>query len=824
MNERMVAALTRLFEKHRIVFWYDAKKEMAEEYAALELPDIEKVEIANNEFGLKYRILRQEPKTKFLLYNAGPQPADASNWLLDVLLAQGEFRADQQALWLAELGLGREFAGLLEEHGEFFRSAKRIRQLEASLGGDDTAKTIRLKMLAVCAGAKARPDSILEALLAELAAEEDDKYRLVERCGLASFFWRQLKDIYGYQAQKPTMKDFAIELFLRAFGNDSLLLPDALVFMDGWKNNRKCGEDFRTLSARCARDLNMASGLDQADVESLVEVDCFELVDRKIITDLVGAVENGTMPHDEVARIARKRRQSFWYDEFASLYEAILNASQFLDAMHGICLEMESAAQGVEKYWRSWHKLDQFYRRFCASARSAGQTSLLAGLGEKMDKVYVNNFLYPLAGNFQAVLPREWRIPGILRMDGFFAAHVRPYLERKGKVCVIISDALRYEAACELREKIESDNRFSAEIEPMLSMLPSCTQTGMAALLPHADLEFESHNPQNVLVDEMSSLGTESRNRILQAACRGQALKAEEVLSLDGASLREMLKASDVCYIYHNRIDALGDKLATEHDAFMAVGDTLGELARLIKKLTSNNVNNILVTADHGFLFQRTIPDESDFASMNGTCGEEFVRSRRFILGQNLETPPGMLHFSSGQLGMKGGVEALIPMGLSRIRVQGSGSRYVHGGATLQEVLVPVIKINKKRKDDTVFVTVDILDSSNSSITTNQIAIIFYQREAATLKIRPRELRAGIYSQTGELVSSLHELVFDSDSENPRDREQTVSFTMTGASAAYRGQNVILKLEERIEDTNQFREYARRGYALRNVMEIDEWD
>lgn len=824
MNKRLADSLARLFEKHRVVFWYDAKKEMADEYAALELPDIEKVEIANNEFGIKYRILRQQPKTKFLLYHAGPQPPDQDNWLLDVLLAQGEFRADQQGLWLAELGLGQEFADLAAGHGEFFRSAKRIRQLKEKLGDEDTVKAIRLKMLAICAGAKARFDSILEALLGELAAEEDDKFRLIERCGLAPFFWENLKNIYGYMAQNPTLQDFAIELFKCALGNPGQLATDAAVFMDDWKNNRKCGEYFRILSNRYACALGINSVLDKTGIDNLWEADCFRAIDQKIIALLVSAIENETMTHDEIANIARKRRQSFWYDDFEPLYGAILKASQFFAMMRDINLDMENAAEGVEKYWRSWHRLDQLYRHFCANARLVGQSSLMAGLVEKVDKIYVNKFLYPLSSNFQTVLPEEWRIPGILRMDKFFKFHVRPYLARNGKLCIIVSDALRYEAGAELREKIEADNRFSAEIEPMLSMLPSYTQAGMAALLPHAGLEFENSKPQNILVDGMPSMGTENRGRIIQASCRGQAVKAEEILYMDNASLREMLKANDVCYIYHNRIDAVGDKLSTEHDVFHAVDDTFDELVRLIKKLTGNNVNNILVTADHGFLFQTSAPDESDFASMDGIDGEEFVRSRRFILGRNLDGQPGMRHFTSSQLGINGDIEALVPMGLCRIRVQGSGSRYVHGGATLQEVIIPLVKINKKRKDDTTFVSVDILDSSTSSITTNQLAIIFYQREATTLKARPRKLRAGIYSEKGELISSRHELIFDSTSNNPRDREQTTVFTLTGASTAYRGQNVILRLEEQIKDTNQFREYACRVYALRNYMDIDEWD
>src|SRR3972149_4021921 len=95
-------ALSRLYDKHRIVFWYDAKKELRPEFEALSLPEVEKIELNNNEYGVKYHILREDQENKILLYHEGPQPLDPQNWLLDVLLSHAEFKADQISLWLSE--------------------------------------------------------------------------------------------------------------------------------------------------------------------------------------------------------------------------------------------------------------------------------------------------------------------------------------------------------------------------------------------------------------------------------------------------------------------------------------------------------------------------------------------------------------------------------------------------------------------------------------------------------------------------------------------------------------------------------------------------
>ena len=103
-NAKIQQALGNLFEKQRIVFWYDARREFRADFESLVLPGVEKIKLTNNEFGVKYRVLREQPEQKFLLFKDGPEPAHLENWLLDVQLASGNtFRTDQVALWLAEL-------------------------------------------------------------------------------------------------------------------------------------------------------------------------------------------------------------------------------------------------------------------------------------------------------------------------------------------------------------------------------------------------------------------------------------------------------------------------------------------------------------------------------------------------------------------------------------------------------------------------------------------------------------------------------------------------------------------------------------------------
>jgi uncharacterized protein (TIGR02687 family) len=828
-SERITQALTKLFDRHRIVFWYDTKYELRSDFEAVSLPDVEKLEIANNEYGLKYRVLREAPTQKFLLYKEGPQPAELNNWLLDVQLAHGEFRTDQVAIWLSELELGLEFADIAKAHAEFFQAEKRKDAFKKWLKLEDTAGQLRLKMLAVCAGSEPRMDSVVETLLQQLADDRVEGMRLIERCGLDAFLWEQLTRFYGYESTEPSLRDFVIALFKSCYAmstdGEFKMTGDALVFLKRWKDSRQFESGFEALSAECADVLGIEQDLGKRDFRNLIELDYFRLIDQKIISDLVRAVVGRTVTSGDVALWVRQRRQGHWYDEFRDLYEAIEFGARFIQKLGEANLTMDSLADGVQRYSRAWFQLDQLYRKFTYHVRLSGQPSLMGALSEQVENLYSNSYLLKLGDAFQIHVDSSarWEAYPVVQQNTFFEHWVRPFLRKDKRVCVIISDAMRYEIGDELLSLIRQEDRYSAELEPALSMLPSYTQLGMAALLPNKALAIADNDTGTTLVDGQSSQGTANRTKILQAALegRGKAIRAEEFMQLNRDDSRDVLKGNDVLYIYHNRIDHTGDKMHSEGQAFEAAEQTLDDLIRLIKKLTAANANNLLVTADHGFIYQNRELDESDFLSVPANGDNILYRDRRFVLGKGLASSPAFHHFSSGQLGLDGDMEVQIPKSINRLRLKGSGSRFVHGGASLQEVVIPVLKVNKKRQSDVSAVEVDILRGASSVITSGQLAVTIYQSGPVTEKIQPRLLRAGIYTEAGELISDSHELVFDLTSENPRERELQVRFLLSRKADEANGQEVSLRLDEQHAGTSHYKEYKSLRYMMRRSFTSD---
>ena len=829
MNDRIINALQQLFKKHRIVFWYDAKHELRDDFDSLVLEDIEKIVLDNNEFSVKYKIIREQPNQKFLLYRAGAQPTPLDNWLLDVQLAHGEFRTDQVAIWLSELSLGIEFAEVLKDHAEFFRAKSRKDALSKLIEPSDSSGMVQLKMLAVCTKSEPKMDTVVESLLQDLANDKDEKMSLISRSALDGFFWEQMNRYYGYKSAEPSIHDFAIELFKSSYAmatdGQVKLSNDALVFLKRWKDSRQYQDSFEMLSDKFSDDLDIRDDLSSRDFKQLIDIDYFRLIDNKIISALANAVLQSDFTAEQMAIWIRQRRQSHWYAEFEHTYQALDNAAQFIATFNQVKIDMDSFVQGVERYTQSWYRLDQLYRKFIYHKLESGEVSLLNHLNDKIENIYSNNYLLKLGNRFQEFVESEsqWNVAPILRQDNFFGHWVKPFLDNNNKIYVIISDAMRYEIADELVSLIRQEDRYSADIAPMLSMLPSYTQLGMAALLPNETLSIADNTSGTVLVNGQSSQGRSNRSKILKTALqdRGDAITADNFMQLNRDGSRELLKANDVIYIYHNRIDHTGDKMLSEGQAFEAAEKTLSDLMKMIKKLAAANANNILITADHGFIYQNREIDQSDFSGAEVRGKEVLYKDRRFILGKGLVDSPGLHKFSSEALGLIGDVEVQIPKSINRLRLSGSGSRFVHGGASLQEVVVPVVSINKKRQSDTTAVEVDILRGSNSLITTEELTVSLYQSTPVTEKNQPRVLRVGVYTESGELISDSYEMTFDLRSENPRAREQQVNLIFTRRIDELNGQEVVLKLEEKVGGTSHYKEYKSLKYTVRRSFTSD---
>ncbi len=823
------SAIERLHQKHRLVFWYDPGRDFYEDFQQLELNTAEKLEVELAGFGVKYFLLKEEPEKRFLLYFPFDEPAVEENFLLDLQLSNVEFRTDKASIYAQELELPLHLKEVIDAHLAFFNSKERREKLLRLLPDKPLKEQLMDSMLAVAFGADRKS---LEHYLFEYASDylkdKDRMTRQLERFHLSPYFWARVDKHYQYPVDSPSIYEFIKLCFKRASNLFSEKDPRKYsgLLLKLWQDSRSHQETYRDWAISLAEDLAVKNQLGSIPYKKLAGESIFREPDLKAISDLASTEMNSVRDIDDALEYIREKRTSFWFDEHRGYYQTLENGLLCRKAMMGADgIEFEEYEEAVKSYMENWYQVDYYYRKFIFHYRSAMQNKVFQNLYQQINNRYSNTYLLNLATAWQKIIDsKSWKLPyGLNRQRGFFARSVKPSLDQQRTV-VIISDGLRYEAAVELMERFRRENRFEASLDYGITEVPSYTQLGMAALLPHSQLSIKNKS-QQVLADDIPSLGVQGRGKILaeSSGVSATAINAEEIMKMPSSTAgREFIKQYQLIYVYHNAIDKEGDDKTTEHRVFDAVEEEISYLMNLCKALTNMNVSKMIITADHGFLYENEPLSNADF-NLESPAGEEvWSVSRRFAIGKGLQNSNDCVHFTSDELQLKGDFEVLIPKFMNRFRVKGAGSRYVHGGMSMQELLVPVLSIKKKREDTTRYVDIDIIKSTEK-ITTNILPITFIQSEPVTDYVHARKIKAFLQAEDGQIISDTFIGEFSFEDKMDRQRKIQHHFHIKAdAPDKYNKQYVKLVLQEPV-DRDNWRHYKDFVYVL-NISVHSDFD
>lgn len=822
--------LQRLFEKHRIVVWYDALCEFAQEYEEVVLPNVIKCQISNNEFALKHRMLISEPKAKFLLYGKFEQPNPDDNWLLDIELSNIVFHTDQESLTLQELGLPAHYKMWVRTHVQFFKNKDRKARFASIISLKDNEDDLTKALIQTVIGSTSSTlDDIIKAYAtAFINGKSDTIDKELTQYNLADYLWTWIESAYRYSSADRSIYGFILDVFQKSFrstSKESTLNSSAEVLLSSWKDARSFEAIYQELVRRVESALDIASKVENCDINELLSDDVFESIDRRIIQDLAYQLEQGNISSEKVDSIIKQRESCYWYGKYTELYNAIKHANWlFKEIAKYNNVKFVDYPDGFTQYTDKLYVIDQHYRKFIQHYRQSSQNSVLSSLYKKVHKAYSNTWLLKLSDAWQEVIDRNagWYF-GDKSQFGFFKHVVQDkYIDKNITLFVIISDALRFECGQELHDLFSQEPRYSSTLEYLITGLPSYTQLGMAALLPHKNLEFGEND--SILIDTKNSIGIPAREKVLieNSGVKATTILAEKLMSIPSKSdeARRLVQDHQLVYVYHNRIDKTGDDKTSEDKVIEASKEEIEYLLEVTKKITNMNGNHVVITADHGFIYQNEPLEESDFSDAK-VSGEIIKDNRRYIIGKNLQHDNNVMKFSAQSLHINSDVDILIPKGINRLRKQGSGSRYVHGGATLQEVVTPVLYIAKKRTDTVSKVGVDVLKGSNR-ITTNLQRVKFFQESPIGEKKIARSVKSYFCSIEGEqkkIISDVFSYTFDSDSQRAQDREVEYNFTIS--TELRRSSTVYLIVEEQIDQTNRWKSLLELPYTLILAMEND---
>ena len=835
-------------EHGRIVFWKDAEKQYADnvgtlvgENAANEtlrdvkliLPDIgDEDDRKHIPFSVRYRMFREEPNQKFLVYMTDDAPAAQDDWLLDLKLAYGStFSADKLTMTLTGTlpdttpDVQNAWLEVMKRLPRFFDSEERTKRFAKRLDPHDDATDFQAKMVATLLHLKDDRHSMQDIwaeLLTQYANDDDSGISAIERMGLGEFHWSGTRRIYHFDVDagiedKLTVKDFVLWLFQLAWNGFSDGVAGASAYAniirdwDDWYKNIDLRTVLQELSETAVAELRLSTQIADMSVEELADRDLFRDVDEMLVNKLFERLGTQSIADDQVPRIVNGRKRKLWYAEYAEQYACIVAASRLHDTLVK-CADLigtiNSPEQGMELYTKELYKADGAYRKYVLAWNKANPYA--TGVNDDLQNEY-EAYQQDLGRAWQTQIDTlsQWRFTGVDSQSDFYEYKVEPTLKAGRKIAVIISDALRYEVAQELSERINGESRFNAELTMQYSVLPSYTQLGMAALLPHKTLAFDKDH-YHVLVDGKSATGTENRNGILSNV-GGKAIQYEDLIRLKVSEIKELYKSCNVLYVYHNSIDAIGDAEKTETGTFDACEKAFKELGELVKRLSSGNVYNMIITADHGFLYQDRDLDGTEWLSEQPKGDEVWTKKRRFSIGSNLAPERAFVTFTAVQVGLEDprdeGVSIQVPNSIMRLRKQGTGVRYVHGGAALQEIVVPVLHVSKGRSaaDDVRPVEFTILQRTDR-LSSRQLTVEFLQNEPIEGKIRARTVLAGLWGHDANgsdvLISNETPVAFDLTGRERSERHVTATLMLTSDADRFNGTSIELHLREKTTGAN----------------------
>jgi uncharacterized protein (TIGR02687 family) len=591
-------------------------------------------------------------------------------------------------------------------------------------------------------------------------------------------------------------------------GNTAAKRAAVINFVKVWRESRTLSESYNQIASDVAYELEIKNKLAEfTQPEHLLHVETFADAEEAVLKLL--ARDLPAYNSNDIADWVSIRLRCHWcyqYEKYAAIYRALKSAKQFYELKDKYAdgfsslgaKNFDRASTLYKAYEDEIHQFDTSYRVFSENSLRASQNGSdilkLTGLVDDIESLYVDWFLHDFAIAWGKLVDNEsllenWKLPFINNQYEFYNSEVKSVLRQGSvkRVFVIISDAFRYECAKEIHDSINNRNRYKSELKSQLGVVPSYTQAGMAALLPHT--KFTAHLNRNVeyKLDGLSVHGTENRNKILQGH-GGIACTYDDMMKWTNQQYRDLAQDSTAIYIYHNKIDAIGDDGATENEAFLATRDAINEIDKLIIRIFDKlKGGRVILTADHGFLFNQSDLTATDRAELKSKPSGTKLSKKRYLIGENL--PKGDSYWvgkmsNTANVDPDSDAEFIVPRGSNRFHFVG-GAKFIHGGIMPQEVCVPVMHLRAihstvKQKQTKQKVGVVPLKSP-VKIVSNIDRIQFLQADPIGEKYKARELAIWIEDPDGNKVSASEKVLFDSSSDKMEERKRNIQIKIEGS-------------------------------------------
>jgi uncharacterized protein (TIGR02687 family) len=788
----------------RILFFFDPEKEYLEEVRALNTPSIRIVEFENNWFNLKVKFATEWRLERILLYLPMKSPQNSKEILnfplLGLLKANKELRTDSVTDFMETYGLKPYQSSLIKRYIEELKYTQTQQALKPILNASCLEESsIQKGLLCVFLSLSKIEDwdTILVRLLCfGLDGKEKDLslfFKKVAKYKLYDFLNEQINNYFGTQFsdfERDEVLDLTKRLKYNAITQGLVINPN-----DPYKTLKITNQNSIELLNRL-RERGYAHPTMNVAFSEAIQINAAPVLESKILEvyglETVFVYRTETLKWEIIHHIAHQfpavteemesvlNKLSIEEQEEKSLKTAILFLQNSLElnkiAVLSQSFIFDKPESYLENYIHAYARVDYLYRKVILNYRELQLEQIhtiedmLEQIKGKTDDLY-SKFTYKVNREWLECLKDkafDYQQIHCAKQYDFFARKIEPL---KQKVAVIISDGLRYEVATELLSELHKDDKNISNIEFQLASLPSETYFGMANLLPGKKFTYNGE----IQIDGEKVVDLIGRDKVLKNNSPNyKAVSFETVLNGSKQENRELFKA-DVVYIYHDIIDKEGHK-GTERNVFQASQNAISELAGMVKRIQGGyGVKRVIVTADHGFLYNDCDIEEAD-KNIIADCSPVDSGARHAITTEDPKIESGYKIALFKTTKYTEPFRILIPDSVNRFKKQGSRYRYTHGGGSLQELIVPIIE--SSRRDEKVQRKVKpILFGSNLSIASNNLKVTIIQENPLSATEKECVIELGIYNDT-QLVSNKTILKLNSVGDSPKSRIFTTVLTL----------------------------------------------
>jgi len=714
--EQLFDKQPRVGAKRNIIFWYDDNGIFVEDIDSLNLENVKLIKVDNNSmFATKLYIERTDQENNLLVYSAMARPDNLENWLTDTIKYSCEFFTDEVSLILLNFNMDISLKGIASKYKKFFLKYKAgIKKFESYNITMYTEDKIHIGVLsALCKLQTPSFDNVVRTLITELATGENTLWNSITMYGDIDVFWKLVNNYYGYSLEEKSLESLATVLLCSHLAQTiktdlpkewtSFVSqdPNCYWLVDGFMKNIDYIDNYSSVASLVAKKLDLEDVIRTWTLDEITDCYTFSYFDSQLIIRIRENISLKSSEYGFYKKIISSRRNCRYYKDFESEYSVLISACEYfeLEILYKD-LKGTNTLDVFNNYVKNYYKIDTAYRHFIATYDGLGDVSDYNIIFEMVENSYTNWFLSELTMKWNSFWDDEnsWRLDGVISQQDFFSNYGYKFVQDNARIIIIISDGLRYESAVELNSILNRERNGESNIDAMLGVIPSHTSLGMASLLPRKSMtQIIIRDNATYEIEGISIEGTENRGKILEIVKKESlALKYDDIQHMGNVELQNKLHGIKLVYVYHNTIDAEGDKASTEDKVFKATDEALKELSLLVRKFCNVGSTYITITSDHGFIYRRTKLEEHE--KIPRTDAVELTSGRRFLISRESIELQGTQSFTMDYLTKEHkGMTAILPRNVNCFKIQGPGNRYVHGGSSLQEVTIPVITFKNFR-------------------------------------------------------------------------------------------------------------------------------